>query len=69
MTEIGATTRVSGAVLAVILGVGRRRIEQLTASGTLVRGPDKKFELGEAVQSYVVSVRRDPEERKSAPPA
>jgi len=52
------TATISGAELADLLGLTRRQISELAASGTLVRAGRGRFDLKASVRNYCESQRR-----------
>lgn len=65
--RVSAETVVSGTELASVLGLTKRRIEQMTQDGTLSTVSKGRFLLGEAVQQYIKFAKGeilDPEDRK-----
>ncbi len=65
--KISADTEVNGTELAAVLGLTKRRIEQMTQDGTLTPVSKGRFRLSEAVQQYIRFSQgnvADPEDRK-----
>ena len=56
--KITADTEVSGTELAAVLGLSKRRIEQLVQDGTIETVSKGKMMLGNAVQAYIRSVTK-----------
>lgn len=56
--KITADTEVSGTELAAVLGLSKRRIEQLVQDGTIETVSKGRMKLGDAVQAYIRSVTK-----------